>query len=318
MKAAIIDQFGGPEVFKIEEVEKPKIKPDQLLVKVKTVGINPIDWKQRNGNHRFVLGAPFPIVFGYDVCGEVVEIGNRCYKFKVGDEVFGVLDNKYGGALAEFAAGHEKCFAIKPKGISNEEAAAFPMVALTALQALRDKINLRNDQTIVFNGASGGVGHVAIQIAKLMGAKVIAVAGKSSKEFVSQFKPDEFIDYTEQHISNTNIKTDIFFDVIGNLTFPKIKHLLKPGGTYLNLNYIHSLTKLPVNIFHQLFSKGKKAKTLLMKHDSSDLDLVSKWIQEKKIKICLDKIFPLDKIHEAHRYAEQGHNKGKNVVVISE
>ena len=318
MKAAIIDQFGGPEVFKIEEVEKPKIKPDQLLVKVKTVGINPIDWKQRNGNHRFVLGAPFPIVLGYDVCGEVVEIGNQGYKFKVGDEVFGVLDNKYGGALAEFAVGHEKCFAIKPNGISNEEAAAFPMVALTALQALRDKINLRNDQTIVFNGASGGVGHVAIQIAKLMGAKVIAVAGKSSKEFVSQFNPDEFIDYTEQHILNTNIKTDIFFDVIGNLTFPKIKHLLKPGGTYLNLNYIHSLTKLPVNILHQLFSKGKKAKTLLMKHDSSDLDLISKWIQEKKIKICLDKIFPLDKIHEAHRYAEQGHNKGKNVIVISE
>ncbi len=318
MKAAIIDQFGGPEVFKIKEIEKPKVKPDQLLVKVKTVGINPIDWKQRKGNHKFVLGSPFPIVLGYDVCGEVVEVGNKISKFNVGDDVFGVLNNKYGGAMAEFAVGNEFCFAIKPKEISKEEAAAFPMVSLTALQALRDKVGLKNNQTVVFNGASGGVGHVAIQIAKLIGAKVITVASKSSKKFMSQFNPDEFIDYTEQNVLNTNIKADVFFDVIGNLTFPKVKHLLKSGGTYLNLNYIHSITKLPVNILHQIFSKGKKAKTILMKHDSSDLDMISKWIQEKKIKICLDKVFNLDQVHKAHQYAEQGHNKGKNVIVISE
>src|SRR6056297_868814 len=195
MKAAIINQFGVPDVFKVKAIEKPKIKNDQLLIKVKTVSINPIDWKQRKGNHKFILGSPFPIVLGYDICGEVVETGSEIKQFKKGDNVFGVLDNKYGGALAEFAVGHENCFALQPQNISDAEAAAFPMASLTALQALRDKAGLQKGQSVLILGASGGVGHMAIQIAKIMGAKVIAVSSESSKTFVEQFHPDEFIDY---------------------------------------------------------------------------------------------------------------------------
>jgi NADPH:quinone reductase-like Zn-dependent oxidoreductase len=220
--------------------------------------------------------------------------------------------------MAEFAVGHENCFSIKPSGISNHEAAAFPMVALTSLQALRDKAKLKEGQLIVINGASGGVGHVAVQVAKLMGAKVIAVASSESEDFVSQFNPDEFIDYKNQDITNQKIKVDVFFDVIGNLSFPKVKGLLNPGGIYLNLNYLHSLAKIPVNVFHQIFSKGKKAKSLLMKHNSSDLDTIVNWINENKLKVCIDQTFQLDQVKQAHEYAQQGHNKGKNVIVISE
>lgn len=316
MKAAIINEFGSPKVFEIEDVERPEIKPDQLLIKVHAVSVNPIDWKQRKGNHKLILGKPFPIVLGYDVCGVVVEVGKEISKFKKGDVVFGALDNKYGGALAEFALGHENCFALKPQNISELEAAAYPMVSLTSLQALRDIVNLKPGQTVLINGASGGVGHMTLQIAKLLGAKVIAVASDKSKEFINQFKPDEFIDYTKQDILKSDIKVDVFFDVFGNYTFPKTKKLLNPGGIYLNLEYINTLKKMPVYWLHQLFSKGKKAKSLLMKHDSKDLERIAKWIEEGKIKVNIDKTFSLAQISEAHEYTQQGHNKGKNIVVI--
>lgn len=316
MKAAIINQFGKSDVFEIKDIEIPIIKPDQVLIKVKAVSLNPIDWKQRKGNHKYVLGSPFPIILGYDVSGEVVEVGKEIKSFKKGDLVFGVLDNKYGGALAEFAVGHEKCFSLKPKEISYEEAAAVPMVSLTALQAYRDIVNLKAGQTVLINGASGGVGHVAIQIAKMMGAKVIAVASSKSKEFIEQFKPDSFIDYTEMDVLKLDKKLDVFFDVVGNYTFPKTKHLLNSEGIYLNLNYLNSLTKLPVNKFHELFTK-KKAKSFLMKQNSSDLKIIANWISEGKLKINIDKTFKLEQISEAHEYSQKGHNKGKNIVVIN-
>jgi len=318
MKAAVINQFGGPDIFEVKDIKKPMIKPDQLLIKVKASSINPIDWKQRNGNHKLVFGSPFPIVLGYDISGEVSETGSEITKFKKGDQVYGVLDNKYGGALAEYAVGHEKCFSLKPKEIAHEEAAALPMVGLTALQALRDHAAVREGQTILLNGASGGVGHIAIQIAKLMNTKVIAVASEKSKPFVLQYHPDEFIDYTERDIKTLNQKVDVFFDVIGNLSFPKTKQLLKPGGIYLNLNFLHSLTKLPINKFHELFSNGKRAKSFLMKHQSSDLEIISEWLIQQKIQVHQDKTFSLDQIQQAHEYAQKGHNKGKNVIVISE
>ena len=313
MKAAIINQFGNPDVIEIKDVEKPVIKPEQVLIKVNAVSINPIDWKQRKGNHKFILGSPFPIILGYDVCGEVVEVGNEIDKFKIGDIVFGVLDNKYGGALAQFAVGHEKCFSYKPNDISNEEAAAFPMVSLTSLQALRDKANLKAGQTVLINGASGGVGHVAMQIARIMGAKVIAVASSKSKDFVEQFKPDMFVDYNQQKILNLDKKVDVFFDVVGNYTFPKCKHLLNPGGVYINTL---PRPKILIHKLYQLFSKGKKVKTILMKHNNSDLDKIVQWINEGKLKISIDKTFQLEQITEAHEYSQKGHNKGKNVVVM--
>lgn len=314
MKAAIINQFGTPDVFEVTAIKKPEIKNDQLLIKVIAVGINPIDWKQRKGNHKFILGSPFPIVLSYDVCGEVVETGTEIKQFKKGDIVFGVLDNKYGGALAEFAVGHENCFAHKPENISVAEAAAFPMASLTALQALRDKAGLQKGQSVLILGASGGVGHMAVQIAKIMGAKVIAVASQSSKIFVEQFHPDEFIDYQSEDILNLQQKVDVFFDVAGIYTFPKCKHLLNPGGVYINTL---PRPKILAHKIFQWFTKGKKVKTLLMKHNEQDLQQIKQWIEENKIMVKIGRSFTLDNISEAHTFAQQGHSKGKNVVLIN-
>ena len=317
MKAVVINHFGNPDVFEIQEIDKPVINPDQLLIKVFATSINPIDWKQRKGNHKLFLGSPFPIVLGYDVAGEVVETGTDISHFKVGDKVYGVLDNKYGGALAEFTKGHQKCFASIPENISMNQAAAYPMVSLTALQALRDKANLKAGQTVLINGASGGVGHVAVQIAKLMQLNVIAVASKQSESFVKSLEPSEFIDYNKQKISELALKVDAFFDVVGNYTFPQVKHLLKPSGIYLNLNYIDTMKKMPYYKLHQLFSKGKKAKTFLMKNNSDDLELISKWISQGLLRIRIDEEFSIHNIAAAHDYAQQGHNKGKNIVFIT-
>lgn len=317
MKAATINSFGSPDVFKIVESEKPIPKEDQILIQVFATSINPIDWKQRKGNHKLILGSKFPIILGYDVCGEVVEIGSNVNKFKSGDTVYGVLDNKYGGALAEFAIGSENCFAIKPESISNEEAAAYPMVSLTSLQALRDKAKLQYGQTVLINGASGGVGHIALQMAKLMGARVIAVASSSSKDFVNQFEPDVFVDYTQQDILTLDEKVDVVFDVASNLSFSKCKKILNPNGVYINLEYINTMKRMPLYKLQQLFSKGKKVKALLMKQNTDDLNIISKWIEDGKVKIHVDEVFNLKNITAAHDYAQKGHNKGKNVVVIN-
>ncbi len=314
MKAAIINQFGSPEVFEVTDIPEPEIKSNQLLIKVEAISINPIDWKQRNGNHKFILGSPFPIVLGYDICGEVVEIGTEITKFKKGDKIFGVLDNKYGGALAEFAVGHENCFAHKPENISDEEAAAFPMASLTALQALRDKARLKKGQSVLILGASGGVGHMAVQIAKIMGAKVIAVASGASKAFVEQFHPNEFIDYKEKEILKLKHQVDVFFDVAGIYSFLKCKHLLNPGGVYINTL---PRPKILAHKILQWFTNGKKVKTLLMKHNEHDLQQIKQWIEERKISVKIDRSYLLDNISEAHAYAQQGHSKGKNVVLIN-
>jgi len=314
MKAAIIKKFGTSDVFEITDMVIPKPKNNQLLVRVFATSINPIDWKQRKGNHRFILGSPFPIVLGYDVCAEVVELGSEITKFKPKDIVFGVLDNKYGGALAEYALGTENCFALAPRNIRFEDAAAFPMVALTALQALRDKAKLKPEMVVLINGASGGVGHIAVQMAKMMGAKVIAVSSSRNQAFVESLQPDQFIDYTQQDILKIKEKVDVFFDVSGIYSFVKCKHLLNPGGVYIN-----TLPR-PKILFHkilQVFTHGKKVKTLLMKHNNDDISQIGQWVSEGKLRVEIDEIFNLNNISAAHKYAEAGHNKGKNVVIIN-
>lgn len=317
MKAAVINKFGDPSVFEVSNMDKPEINEDQILIQVYTSSINPIDWKQRKGNHKLILGSAFPIVLGYDVCGVVESVGKKHRSFKQGDLVYGVLDNKYGGAYAEYAVGNENCFCLKPDSISNSEAAAFPMVSLTALQALRDKAKVKEGTTVLVNGASGGVGHMVMQIAKLMGAKLIAVASTESKTFVEQFEPDEYIDYMKESVYDINYKVDVVFDIASNLIFRKSKKILKPNGIYINLEYINTIKKMPVYFFQQLFSKGKKVKSLLMKHSAKDLEIISNWIKGGRLKVHIDEEFSLKNISAAHDYAQNGHNKGKNVIVIN-
>jgi NADPH:quinone reductase-like Zn-dependent oxidoreductase len=312
MKAAVIKKWGNADVFEMEEIPKPIVSGNKLLIKVKASSINPVDWKHRKGNHRFLLGSPFPIVLGYDACGEVLETGPEVRNFKPGEIVFGDLDNKYGGALAEYALGSEKCFAHKPANLSCEEAAAIPLAGLTALQALRNKANIIKGQTVTINGASGGVGLFALQIAQLFGAKVIAISGPTSKKLVESFGVYKHIDYTKESVLTIGEKTDVFFDVAGTGSLWHYRKLLKPGGIYITSLprpkvYLHGLLGMIMN---------KKAKTLLRKHSANDMELLAQWASEGKLKVTIDKIYRIDQLKEAHTYAETGHTKGKNIVVF--
>lgn len=317
-KFAVIKQFGGPEVFQIIEQNLPEIKPNQVLIKVHAASLNPIDRKQRNGNHKLILGSPFPITLGYDVSGTVVKTGSEIINLSEGDEVFGVLDNKYGGAYGQYAKGTEKCFIKRPESIDKISAAAIPMAALTALQALKDKGNLEQGQSVIINGASGGVGHIAIQVAKLMKANTIAVASGRNESFIRDFNPDEFWDYTKHNILDYDKKVDLFLDVAGTLSFIKTKHLLHKNGIYLNLNYLDSIKKSPFNKISQIFSKGKKAKTMLMKQSPEDLEKITNWIIDQKLKVYINNVFDLNEITNAHKTAEKGNKKGKNILKINQ
>lgn len=311
MKAVIINKFGNPDVFEISDIPEPRINSNEILIEVIAGSVNPIDWKQRKGNHRFILGAPFPIVLGYDVAGIVVKIGADIEKFAIGDKVCGVLNNKYGGGLGKFARGAEKCFAKVPGNIKLSESAAVPLAGLTALQALRDLAKIRKGSKILIIGAAGGVGHFAVQIAAIMGAEIFVVSSNRHKDFLKGLANVSFIDYRAKDILKLNLHFNIIFDVAGKYSYPKCKHMLYNCGTYI------TTLPRPKILIHKViswFERGKKVKTLLMKHSSSDLQRILEWIDAGKIKIKIDKEFFIDDIAKAHEYSEAGHTEGKILI----
>jgi len=311
MKAIIINKFGNTDVFEISDISEPKIDSGDVLIKVIAGSVNPIDWKQRKGNHRFILGAPFPIVLGYDVAGIVVKTGADVKKFAVGDKVCGVLNNKYGGGLGEFAKGAEKCFAKVPDNINLSKSAAVPLAGLTALQALRDLVRTRRGNKILIIGAASGVGHFAVQIAAIYGAEIFVVSSNRHKDFLKSLADVNFIDYRARDILNLNLHFNIIFDVVGKYSYPKCKHLLYTCGTYI------TTLPRPKILVHKViswFARGKKVKTLLMKHNSADLQQILEWIDAGKIKIGIDKEFFINDIGKAHEYSEAGHTEGKILI----
>jgi NADPH:quinone reductase-like Zn-dependent oxidoreductase len=311
MKAAIINKFGDPEVFEISEITEPLPGPDEIQIEVLSGSINPIDWKQRRGKHKFIFGSPFPIVLGYDVAGTISKLGSDTEGFNIGDKICGVLSNKYGGGLGQFAKGKPGCFIKVPESINHINSAVLPLAGLTALQALRDKGKINKESKILVIGAAGGVGHFAVQIAEIYGAKVYTVSSKKHKSFLEKISNSTFIDYQNTNILSLNIKFDIIFDTIGNYSFPKCKKLLMPGGTFI------TTLPRPKIILHKLlslFSDRKKAKTLLMKHSADDLKQLLDWVESGKLKINIDKEFSIINISEAHKYSEEGHSEGKILV----
>ena len=311
MKAVVINRFGDPDVFEFTEVNTPVIKENELLIEVNGGSLNPIDWKQRRGNHRFIFGADFPIILGYDVSGVVVKTGNKIKNFTAGDKVCGVLNNSYGGGLGKYAKGEEKCFTHVPDSLPLTDLAVLPLAGLTALQVLRDKAQLSKGKKLLLIGAAGGVGHYALQIASIYGADIHAVCSDSHSKFIHRLVNCRIIDYKKIDISRLSERFDIIFDAIGSYSFPKFKHLLRPGGIHVN---ILPRPKIILYKFLSLFSNGKKSRTHLMQHKPADLELLVKWVVEGKLKICIDKEFPWKQISDAHAYMEKGHTEGKILI----
>jgi len=313
MKAAVINQYGPPEVFQVLEINNPVITNREVLIKVFAASVNPVDWKQRQGWHRWFLKANFPVVLGYDVAGEIVECGSQVTEFSVGDKVFCRLTRRFGGAFAEYAAASAGTLAKKHDALSWEEAAAIPLAGLTALQGLREIAHLQPGESVLVTGAAGGVGHFALQVARKMGGKVTAVCSGRHKQMMEELKPDQYLDYTIVNFKERQEKYDIVFDAAGVESYLTCKHVLNPKGRFITTL---PRPKLLIHKILALFSRGKKVKTFVMKSSGNDLDEFSEMVKKGEIRIFIDSIFPLDKIADAHRRAEEYQTEGKIVVKV--
>ncbi|MCK5464415.1 MAG: NAD(P)-dependent alcohol dehydrogenase, partial [Bacteroidales bacterium] len=308
MKAAVIYEYGEPEVFRYEDISQPEIREDEVLVEVHAASVNPVDWKQRKGNHKFFLRARFPIVPGYDISGRVEKCGSKVTKFKDGDQVFCRLTKRFGGAFAEYASARESTLSLKPENMDHIHAAGIPMAGQTALQALRDKARIKPGQKILIIGAAGGVGHYALQLSKIFGAETTAVCTSRHEKLLDLLKPDHHIDYRKEDYLEGNKLYDIIFDAAGVNTFLSCQKILAPGGIYIT---VLPRPKLLVHKIIALFTRGKKVRSLLQKSQSSDLEVLKKLVEEEKLISVIDSIHPLDKVSEAHRRAESYSTEGK-------
>ena len=313
MKAAVIYEYGGPEVFRYEEISQPEIREDEVLVEVHAASVNPVDWKQRKGNHKFFLRARFPIILGYDISGRVEKCGSMVTKFKVGDQVFCRLTKRFGGAFAEYTTARESNLSLKPENMDHIHAAGIPMAGQTALQALRDKAKIKPGQKILIIGAAGGVGHYALQLSKHFNTETTAVCSSVHERLLALLRPDHHIDYRKEDYLDGNKLYDIVFDAAGVKTFLSCQKILAPGGIYIT---VLPRPKLLIHKIIALFTKGKKVRSLLQKSQSSDLEVLKKLVEEEKLISVIDSIHPLDKVSEAHRRAESYSTEGKIIIKV--
>ena len=315
MRAVVAKGHGGPKVMRVEEVEKPGAGNDQLLVKVRAAGINPIDWRLRRGELRPVTALKRRRIPGRDVAGEVVAVGNGVEGFETGDRVYAMLAGVFGG-YAEYAVVNYGLAAPMPGNLSYEEAAAIPLAALTAIQGLRGALrDLPHDceealgrRRVLINGASGGVGTFAVQLARIFGAEVTAVCSAKNLELVRGLGADHTVDYTEEDFTRRTNLYDVVFDVVGNKSFTSCRQALRPGGIYVTTE------PKPEGFLWQVLTfpgENRKARVVLAKTSGRDLTLLKDLFEAERIRVVMDRAYPMDEAAEAHAYCEVGHVRGK-------
>jgi NADPH:quinone reductase-like Zn-dependent oxidoreductase len=309
MKAIIIHEYGGPEVLKYEDVPRPEAKNDQLLVRVIAAGVNPVDGMIRSGMFASEKRA-FPIILGGDIAGVVEKVGSKIAKFKPGEPVFAYVSLDNSGGYAQYALTTERETASKPKSLTYVEAAAVPIVALTAWQALVDTAKLESGQTVLVHGGSGGVGSFAIQIAKARGAKVIATASTANQDFLKQLGADVAIDYTKQKFEDIAKDVDVVLDSIGKDTLARSYGVVKKGGIIVSLVARPNTSKLE--------KRGIHGAALSVDPNSQELGEIGKLIDDKKIKVIVSQTFPLAEARKAQEQVATGHTRGKIVLKIAD
>ncbi len=315
MKAVIINSYGSPDVLEYADIDRPKIANDELLVKVSASSVNPVDWKTRRGDLQMLSGFNFPKVLGSDLSGVVVEVGQRVKKFQPGDEVYTFVNPLSGGAYAEYVAVSEGNAALKPQNITHAEAAAVPVAGLTAFQSLMDLGQMRPGQKVLINGASGGVGTFAVQIAKAFQARVTGVCSAKNRRLVEGLGCDRVIDYAEVDFAQELEKYDIILDAVGKRSFAACEKVLEPGGVYIST--LPSFDNIAPNL-GSLFFPGKKAKLVLAKPSPRDLNALRELMENGSVQSIVDRTYPLEQIAEAHAYSETHRSVGKIVVTVEQ
>jgi NADPH:quinone reductase-like Zn-dependent oxidoreductase len=323
MKAIVYRCYGSPDVLKLEQIARPPAEDKRMLVKVHAASVNPLDWHYMRGEPYLMraeagIGAPDNIHMGVDFAGTVVSVGKDVTRFKPGDDVFGGK----GGAFGEYVSVAETgSVALKPSNMTFEQSAAVPIAAVTALQAVRDKGKLRSGQTVLINGASGGVGTYAVQIAKAYGANVTGVCSTKNLSLVKSLGADQVIDYTKEDFTKAAQKYDLILDTVGTHSLSEYRRVLKPQGALVmvgSLDKGHWLGPLTGSVDAMLYSPfvSQKFIFLLANLNPQDLDALRELIQAGKIKSVIDRRYELNDVPEAIRYLENGHARGKVVIAV--
>ena len=307
MKAIVVHEYGGPEVLKYEDASRPEPKEDEILVRVIAAAVNPVDAFIRAG--RFKAGS-LPFIPGMDVSGVIEKTGAKITRFKVGQPVYAYLSFREQGGYAEFAIAKENETSPKPKAINYEQAAAVPLAATTAWQALIETAKLRAGQTVLIHGGSGGVGHFAIQIAKARGAKVIATASTSNQHLLKQLGADQAIDYTKTKFEDIVKDVDVVLDATRSDALAHSYGVVKKDGI------IVSITGQPDQA--ELDKHGIRGSSIMAHPDANVLDELGKLIEAKKITPIVSQIFPLSEASKAHQQIETRHTRGKIVLKVGE
>jgi NADPH:quinone reductase-like Zn-dependent oxidoreductase len=309
MKAIRIHNYGGPEVLKYEDAPRPQPQAGEVLVRVHAAGVNPIDWKVREGEMKDFWPHEFPLILGWDMSGVVEELGKGVSRFKIGDEVYGLPDPTRGGAYADHIVVRETELALKPDSLHHIRAAAVPLAVLTAWQALFDTAELQPGQRVLIHAGSGGVGHFAVQLAKWKGAYVFATASTKNQDLLRKLGVDEPIDYTQQRFENVARNIDIVLDTIGGETQERSWSVLMKGGVLVSLVQPPSEEKAK--------ELGVRAAFLGAKPNGEELAEIAKIIDAGKLAPVIDRILPLSEARRAHELSQSGHVRGKIVLRVS-
>lgn len=314
MKAVVYHQFGDPKVLRLKELLIPKIKKDEVLVQTKAVALNPVDCTLRRGKLKMVnLPSKRGRIPGSDFAGIVVKIGNKTKKFKLGQSVYGFLPPLKGGASAEYIVVKEAQISLMPEQLTFEEAAALPLAGLTALQGLRNLARLKVGEVVFIHGASGGVGTLAIQIARNLGAEIYASSSKNKHPLIRKMGADQVLVHSQTAIVELTECFDVFFDVYGNMPYQKIKHLLFPRGRHITT--IPSFQNFLMAFLCKLFS-FKGSDVILVKSIGKDLETLSEWVNNGSIEPVIDRSMPLHEISKAHEYLESKRACGKIILTM--
>jgi len=317
MKAFVYEKYGPPETLRTAEVEKPAPEADEVLVKVLGISVNPADWHSMRGKPLFsraTLGLlrPKHKILGVDIAGQVEAVGGGATRFKPGDEVYAnLLDHGFGG-FAEYVSVPLDTMSSKPANLSFEEAAAVPMAAVTALQGLRHHGEIQPVQKVLINGASGGVGTFAVQIAKSYGPEVTGVTSTRNIDLVSSLGADHVVDYTTTDFARSGERSDLILDTVGNRSVPDLRRALAEGGKAAVSGFTSVAKLMSVSL------RGGKDIAMVQAHvTTKDLELLSELIEAGKVRPQIDRRYPFAEIPAAIAYLEQGRARGKVVVGLA-
>jgi len=322
MKAIVCEEYGSPDVLQLQEIDKPVVNDDGVLVRVRAASANPYDWHFMRGKPYFMrmmigLLKPKANGLGINLAGQVEAVGKNLKQFHPGDEVFGSGN----GAFAEYVCASEDALVLKPANLTYEQAAAVPAAAFTALQGLRDKGRIQPGQKVLINGASGGVGTFAVQIAKFLGAEVTGVCSTRNVDMVRSIGADQVIDYTHEDFTHGGQRYDLMLDNVGNRPMSECRRVLASNGTYVLVGgpnggrWLGPLARLLKVLVLSLFVSQKMV-PMLTKRNKEDLLVLKELLEAGKVTPVIDRHYKLSEVPEAIRYLEEGHAQGKVVITV--